>query len=116
MRSTFLVKPGSDPLNPDFYSPVDFYVGALLTIFEQRFVIIDVDLYVYRYMQENPDKFPCEVMENVRNYLFNKGLLKDDLEDQLEDNAELEKKAQRDALGEPRHCFLSVPNIILKFQ
>lgn len=101
MRSCFLVKPGSDPLNPDYYSPADFYVGAVLTVFEQRFVIIDVDLYVYRYMQENPDKFPCEVIENVRNYLFNKGLLKDDLEDQVEDNAELEKKAQRDALGKP---------------
>lgn len=94
-----LVKPGSNPLNPDFYTPADFYVGAVVKVFEQRFIITDLDLYVYRYMQANPDKFPCEVIENVRNHLFNLGLLKGDLDDQVDENKELEKKHQRDALG-----------------
>lgn len=98
-----LVKPGSDPLNPDYYTPADFYIGAVINVFEQRFIITNTDLYVYRYMQGNPDKFPCEVIENVRNHLFNLGLLKADLEDQVDENKDIEKKRQRDALGIPVH-------------
>lgn len=99
MRSTMLVKPGSDRLNPDYYTPADFYIGSVVNVFQQRFIITNVDLYVYRYMQANADKFPCEVIENVRNHLFNLGLLKDDLDDQVDENTELEKKKERDAIG-----------------
>lgn len=94
-----IVKPGSDPLNPEYYTPADFYIGAIITVFGQRFKIIGADLYVYRYMLANPEKFPCEVIENMRNYMFNMGFLKDDLQDQIEDNCEKEKKAKRDAIG-----------------
>lgn len=37
LRSTLLVKPGSDPLNPELYTPADFYIGAIITVFGQRF-------------------------------------------------------------------------------
>lgn len=48
LRKNLIVKPGSDPLNPDYYSPGDFYIGAIITVYSQRFVITGADLYVYR--------------------------------------------------------------------
>lgn len=86
-------------MNPDYYTPADFYIGAVITVFGQRFKITSADLYVYRYMQSNPDKFPPNVIENIRNYMYNMGYLKDDIKDQIEDNCEEEKKRIRDAIG-----------------
>lgn len=99
LRSTLLPKPGSDPLNPVYYSPIDFYIGAIITVFEQRFEIIGADLYVYHYMQVNASKFPCEVIENIRNYMFNKGYLKEDIDIQVRENQEAVKRAERDEIG-----------------
>ncbi|CAG9840580.1 unnamed protein product [Diabrotica balteata] len=88
LSATLLKKPGSDPLNLDYYSPLDFYIGAIISVFNQRFKIVGADLYVYRYMQANANKFPCEVIENLRNYMFNKGYLKEDVDDQLKEDNE----------------------------
>lgn len=100
LKSTLLTKPNTNPLNPEYYSPIDFHIGAIITVFHQRFEIIGADLYVYRYMQENSSKFPCEVIENVRNYMFNLGLLKDDVDKQMRDTQIDIKKLERDALGQ----------------
>lgn len=43
-------------------------------------------------MQENSNKFPCEVIENVRNWMFTQGYLKDDLEDLVKDNMDATRK------------------------
>ncbi|EFA04366.1 EF-hand domain-containing protein 1-like Protein [Tribolium castaneum] len=99
LRSTLLPKPNTNPLDPEYYSPIDFYIGATITVFQQRFIITGADLYVYRYMQANSSKFPCEVIENIRNYMFNKGYLKDDIEKQVEENKIDIEKAERDAIG-----------------
>lgn len=64
----------------------------MITVFQQRFYIIGADLYVYRYMEANSNKFPCEVIEGMRNYMYNKGYLKDDEEDQFKENLESEMK------------------------
>lgn len=103
MKATLIQKPGTDPLNPDYYTPADFYIGAIVTVFQQHFKITGADLYVYRYMQANPQKFPCEVIENMQKYMFNMGYLKEDLEDRVEDNQETERKA----IGK---CTISVMN------
>ncbi|KAJ8960736.1 hypothetical protein NQ318_020029, partial [Aromia moschata] len=100
LKSTLLVKPGSDPLNPDYYTPADFYIGAVVTVFEQRFRIVGADLYVYRYMQANPHKFPCEVIENVRNYMFNMGYLRGDVDDRMKENQDAERKWDTDTKDE----------------
>lgn len=99
LKATMVKKPGSDPLNPDYYTPADFSIGSIISVFGQRFRITGADLYVYRYMQSNPEKFPPEVVENMRNYMFNMGYLKDDVKDQMEDTCEEEKKKMRDAIG-----------------
>lgn len=54
--------------------------GAIVNVFKHRFKIIGCDLYVYRYMSANPDKFPREVIDNVRNYHMAQGNLKDELQ------------------------------------
>ncbi|KAK5646680.1 hypothetical protein RI129_005144 [Pyrocoelia pectoralis] len=100
LRDSFLVKPGSDPLNPIYYTPADFYIGAVVIVHHQRFIIIDADLYVYRYMQSNPEKFPCDVIENIRNHMFRHGFLAEDIQDELEKESQVQKKAARDAIGE----------------
>ncbi|KAF5298452.1 hypothetical protein FQR65_LT01231 [Abscondita terminalis] len=99
LRDMLVIKPGSDPLNPSYYTPADFYIGAVINVFEQKFIIIDADLLVYRYMQANPEKFPCEIIENIRNHMFNKGFLTEDIDDQLEKECQDQKKADRDAIG-----------------
>ncbi|CAG9766041.1 unnamed protein product [Ceutorhynchus assimilis] len=91
LRSTLLVKPNTDPLNPELYTPGDFYIGAIINVFSQRFIITGADLYVYRYMQENFSKFSCEVIDNIRNWMFRQGYLKGDLDDLVKDNFESKK-------------------------
>ncbi|KAL3282732.1 hypothetical protein HHI36_005902 [Cryptolaemus montrouzieri] len=51
-------------------------------------------------MQANPEKFPCCVIENMRNYMFHKGYLKEDIKDQIQESLEQEKKEERDAIGQ----------------
>lgn len=51
-----------------------------MIVFKHRFKIIGCDLFVYRYMTANPEKFPQEVIDNVRNYHMREGNLKADLE------------------------------------
>lgn len=55
------------------------FLGAIVPVFKHRFRIIGCDLFVYRYMTANPEKFPQEVIDNVRNYHMREGNLKDDL-------------------------------------
>lgn len=74
-----VVRPGCDPNSPHYYNPKDFYIGASLIINFHRFKIISSDLYVYRYMQENPEVFSPESISSIRNYHLIHGNLKDDL-------------------------------------
>lgn len=99
MRNSKLIKPGSDPLNPCYYTPADFYIGAIISVYEQSFIITDADLFVYRYMQANLEKFPGEIVENIRNHMFNKGYLNDDIGNQVDKECQNQKRAVRDSIG-----------------
>lgn len=57
-----------------------YLIGGIVIVFKHRFKIIGCDLFVYRYMTANPEKFPQEVIDNVRNYHMREGNLKADLE------------------------------------
>ncbi|XP_066261750.1 EF-hand domain-containing protein 1-like [Euwallacea similis] len=92
LRSTLLAKPDSDPLTPEFYTAGDFYIGATIIVFGQRFIITGADLYVYRYMIENCSKFSCESIENMRNWMCNQGYLKNDFDNVVKDDLEAIKK------------------------
>lgn len=51
--------------------------GAKLEIFGRYFVITGTDLYTYKYMLSNPEKFSLDLKINVREYLRKQGLLND---------------------------------------
>lgn len=46
-------------------------------MFTQRFIITGADLFVYHYMQTNPEKFPPRIIDNIRNYMMKVGHLKE---------------------------------------
>lgn len=100
LRSMKLQTPDSDPNFPTYFTPEKFYIGAIVPIFKHRFRIIGCDLFVYRYMSANPEKFPPEVIDNVRNYHLREGNLKDELEEAIQDQQLAEKRAELAKIGE----------------
>ena len=56
---------------PQFYGPTDFYIGATVEVFRQRFIIRSADLYVLKYAEEHPEQFTPAVMESLRQHLGN---------------------------------------------
>lgn len=79
LKSTLIPKPNTGRDNPEYYTPRDFYVGAMINIFNHYFIINNVDLFVYRYIEANPEKFPLEVRDNIRDHLVQQNLLSDDI-------------------------------------
>lgn len=79
LSSRLVVRPGCDPKIPEYYEPKDFWIGQIVTIHSHRFRIESADLYVYRYMQENPEKFAPDLIAGVRNYLLLNGNLGEEL-------------------------------------
>lgn len=79
LSSRKLVLPTSNPNKPDYYTPKDLYIGALIKVFATRFVITSADLYVYRYMQAHPELFPPDIIDNVRMHHLEQGNLREDL-------------------------------------
>ncbi|CAH2068628.1 unnamed protein product, partial [Iphiclides podalirius] len=100
LSSMRLQTPDSDPNFPTYYTPDKFYIGAIVPVFKHRFKIIGCDLFVYRYMSANPEKFPQEVIDNVRNYHMREGNLKDELEEAVRDLQAQETRAQLAKIGQ----------------
>jgi hypothetical protein len=78
--------PNTNPNKPDYYTPKDFYIGAIIQIYAKRFIITSADLYVYRYMQAHPELFTPESIDNVRMFHLKNGNLKDDLRAAIEED------------------------------
>ena len=62
---------GSKPEQPSYYGPQDFYIGAVINIFNHRFRLVGADLYVLRFAEEHPDQFPSYVLDSLRKNLSN---------------------------------------------
>lgn len=84
LNAQLIVKPGSDPNFPEYYSAKDFSIGATLIIHTHRFRIVSADLYAYRYMMEHPEMFSAAAIDSVRNYCLLNGHLKEDIQQALE--------------------------------
>jgi hypothetical protein len=57
------------------------FAGAVVNVFTQRFVITGADLFVYHFMQSNPEKFPQHIIDNIRNYMIKMGHVKEEITD-----------------------------------
>lgn len=79
LSSRKIALPDTNPNKPEYYSPKDFYIGAIVKAFAKRFLITSADLYVYRYMQAHPELFSSEAIENVRMYHLKQDNLNGDL-------------------------------------
>ncbi|XP_075982784.1 EF-hand domain-containing protein 1-like [Anticarsia gemmatalis] len=99
LKSMKLQTPESDPNFPTYFTPERFFIGAIVPVFKHRFRIIGCDLFVYRYMSANPEKFPQEVIDNVRNYHLREGNLKDEFEAAVRDEQAAETRAQLARIG-----------------
>ncbi|XP_045542556.1 EF-hand domain-containing protein 1 [Papilio machaon] len=100
LKSMLLQTPDSDPNFPTYFTPDKFYVGCIVPVFKHRFKITGCDLFVYRYMSANPEKFPQEVIDNVRNYHMREGNLKDELDEAVRDLQARETRAQLAKIGQ----------------
>ncbi|XP_028038206.1 EF-hand domain-containing protein 1-like [Bombyx mandarina] len=119
LRPMRLETPESDPNFPSYFTPERFYIGAIVPVFKHRFKIIGCDLFVYRYMSANPEKFPPEVIDNVRNYHMREGNLKDELEAAIREEQAAETRAQLTKIGQaavaepsPMEQCLSALNVV----
>lgn len=79
LRATLVPKPGTERDNPSYYTPQDFFIGAKINVFNHYFNINGADLFVYRYIEANPEKFGQQIRDNMRNYFAQQGLLQDDI-------------------------------------
>ena len=80
LSSRPIPKPESDKEDPVYYTPEDFFIGAKINAFNHYFIITGADLFVYRYIEANPEKFCQQLRDNMRNYFVQQGLLQDDID------------------------------------
>ncbi|XP_046494790.1 EF-hand domain-containing protein 1 isoform X2 [Equus quagga] len=66
---TKVIKPYSSVENPVYYSPSDFFIGAVIEVFGHRFVILDTDDYVLKYMESNAAQYSPEALLSVQNHV-----------------------------------------------
>ncbi|KAJ0181205.1 hypothetical protein K1T71_003290 [Dendrolimus kikuchii] len=100
LKSMKLQTSESDPNFPTYFTPDRFYIGAIVPVFKHRFKITGCDLFVYRYMVSNPEKFPQEVIDNVRNYHMREGNLKDEFEAAVREEQAAEVRAELANIGQ----------------
>lgn len=96
LRATLVPKPNTGRDNPEYYTPQDLFIGARVNFFNHYFIIRGADLFVYRYIEANPDKFPCEIRNNIRDYFVKENLLSDDISievKKIEDKEEAEVRS-----------------------
>ncbi|KYM99290.1 EF-hand domain-containing protein 1 [Cyphomyrmex costatus] len=79
LSSRLIPKPSTEKNNLEYYTPQDLFIGECINVFSHRFIITGADLFVYRYVDANRDKFCQKVLENLRNYFLRQGMLQDDV-------------------------------------
>ncbi|XP_066215306.1 EF-hand domain-containing protein 1 [Saccopteryx leptura] len=66
---TKVVKPHSSVENPIYYGPSDFFIGAVIEVFGHRFIILDTDEYVLKYMESNAAQYSPETLLSIQNHI-----------------------------------------------
>ncbi|XP_032998581.1 EF-hand domain-containing protein 1 isoform X1 [Lacerta agilis] len=68
LAKTKVCKPNSTTDNPVYYEPPDFTIGAMVEVFSHRFIIVDADSFVLKYMESNLESFPPAVVQSMRDH------------------------------------------------
>ncbi|KAG7205804.1 hypothetical protein KM043_007749 [Ampulex compressa] len=79
LKATLVPKPGTNKDDPEYYTPQDLFIGAKINVFNHRFIVNGADLFVYRYIEANPEKFCQEVRDNIRDYFTRQNMLAEDI-------------------------------------
>ncbi|KAF4099887.1 EF-hand domain-containing protein 1 [Onychostoma macrolepis] len=66
LEKTRVPKPGSSVENPEYYTPADFSIGATVEVFGHRFVLMDADRYVLRYLESLYNHIPEHTLSSLR--------------------------------------------------
>uniref|UniRef100_A0A8C5MN70 EF-hand domain containing 1 n=1 Tax=Leptobrachium leishanense TaxID=445787 RepID=A0A8C5MN70_9ANUR len=66
LEKTRVPKPDSSIDNPSYYGPADFAIGAVVEVFNHRFVLTDADEYVLNSLEAHADVYPSEVLDSLR--------------------------------------------------
>ncbi|CAH1731580.1 unnamed protein product [Aphis gossypii] len=84
MSAARLRKPNTSVDSNQFYGPKDFAIGAELHAKGLVFIITELDLWSYNYMNENKDMFTQEAIDGAKRFLESKNLLnnKENVENQ----------------------------------
>nr|XP_055120427.1 EF-hand domain-containing protein 1 isoform X1 [Symphalangus syndactylus] len=69
LHRTKVVKPYSTVDNPIYYGPSDFFIGAVIEVFGHRFIILDTDEYVLKYMESNAAQSSPEALASIQNHV-----------------------------------------------
>ncbi|XP_003706810.1 EF-hand domain-containing protein 1 [Megachile rotundata] len=96
LKAMLVPKPKTGRDDPEYYTPQDFFIGARVNFFNHYFIICGADLFVYRYIEANPEKFPREIRDNIRDYFVKQNLLSDDISTEIkkiEDRKEAEARS-----------------------
>ncbi|TKC38439.1 hypothetical protein EI555_002541, partial [Monodon monoceros] len=106
---TKVVKPGSSVENPTYYGPSDFFIGAVIEVFGHRFVILDTDDCVLKYMESNAAQYSPEALLSVQSRVRKQGAPAPELDNQQmeEDPGVQELEALIDTIqrqGKDRPC------------
>lgn len=75
LSSRQIKKPGSSTERPEYYGPEDFFIGTRINAFNHYFIITGADLFVYRHIEANAEKFSENLKNNMKNYFLQLGLL-----------------------------------------
>jgi hypothetical protein len=67
LNSIRATKPGSTVDSPVFYTPGDLLVGSKIEVFGHRFVVVDCDVYVLKYLQSMSEgSVPLATINSIR--------------------------------------------------
>jgi hypothetical protein len=112
LSSRKIVKPGSNPNKPEYYTPKDFSMGSRIHIFAHRFIITGADLYSYRYMQAHPELFSPEIIASVRMYNLREGNLKEDIRRAMQEDHERYLSACSEREQQQEQCEEEEENVV----
>lgn len=58
-------KKHKQPVTQNYYQEKDFCIGRSVFLGGHKFLLMSADEYTEKYMEDNPDQFPEQALENI---------------------------------------------------